>query len=208
MKNKIFYDIQHAHRYLRNCIIRYKDRPIYVADVQPYKGKIYRIIYYSVGDKLKELDVINTNDEHLCFDPVPLGLCNTYYNKKYTCYFTSRIPARMWKIGLNKQNLSSSTIHPQFSRNPVFISKILNSRELKNTIQNKYPSLNKIMQRLSDSDPDNHIAFSRNFAMSHNKLFFQNYGEVGKINNNTEIKLFEECSFLKEMLQEDLRNAN
>ena len=53
MKNKLFYDAEHARNSLVNSVVRFKGKPIYIQDIQvvekqrPGEIKQYKIVYFS-----------------------------------------------------------------------------------------------------------------------------------------------------------------
>lgn len=122
--------------------------------------------------------------------PIRLGYCN---NKLSTNYI-SRKPTRFYKQGLCKDNLQGSGVD-------------FNSQAFYNMVNGKYPKPLRALELVMNQEALS-VAFSRNFAVSTNNLFYRDL-HVGKVSwnghsNNLNYQLKEEHDYLQETLDEDL----
>ena len=192
MKNKNFYDEHHAKMYLVDSIIRYKNKPIFIQDIQKTEQG-YKLTYNYLGNLDFQMAFIPNKD--INFNPVPLG----FLNKDKKAYYISRIPCRIWKIGLCFKNMSVFNI---LDHN-IKIKINVDSKEINNTIIGKYPSYDKSYEFIR-KEKVNCIAFSRRFVICKNGLFYKtNIETIGFLNNPPE--LHNKFKYLTEVLEEDLK---
>ena len=205
MKNKVFWDEQHAKLYLNNSVIRYKNLPIFIQDIQEVLGKNnkFKVIYNILGqDEAKILFLPNKNID---MNPVPLG----FLNSNVTSWYISRIPVRNWKIGLNHKSFSYSIALSNHQRNrkeerELFELRV-DSKELKNCILGKYPSYRRSREKVDNGERICY-AFSRRFAIHKKGLIYKCFNDpVGKLYINRLPVLLDKYEFLAEILEEDLK---
>ena len=141
MRNKNFFDVHQAARYLNHSIIRVDDEPVTVIGINEDREEI---IYVPLGGSRDKS--INLDSSKVDLNPVPLGFINYSANDgtpvSYATY-AMRAPQRNWNIGLTVESLSfSDIIEPGVihgSRH--YLRNIINSEALCNTIKGIYPTL-------------------------------------------------------------------
>ncbi len=184
-------DWDYAGTRLRDTVVRYGGEPVYV---------------YSVDeDGMAEIQTMSkSNEPHkrvpmedLDLSPVPLGYSNTTRG----CSFTSRMPTRHYKQGLNGVNMQCR---------PSGVNHT--SRSLYKTIMGIYPTVRDCFEALTTDEVDS-ISFSRNFALFQGLngvmgLYFRNK-KVGRFLWNHSAQqanytLDNRYQYLQEMLEEEL----
>ena len=208
MKYNGFYDLEHARMYLKGSIIRLGTEPIYVLDVIEVKNhigkKIQRIKYLLLSSQGKQQN-INIKSKKLNLAPVPLGFMNYCHNGTYKCVYLSRIPARMWKIGLHPQNLS--ILPCAGNRNTdMNTSNVILSSGFRDTVMGKFPTYKQAIKTVDKGNIYSTVAFNRNFAiqkrMSTVSLIYYKYeAAIGECSLSGP-KLRKSFSFLQEHLDE------
>ena len=159
MKEKTFFDEQHARTYLVGSIIRLGGEPIIINDVQytEHQRDSLRLVYYHLGNQDSALTFLP--NKQIDMEPVPLGMMNGEENT----WYIQRHPARGWKVGLCRDNISYHNInqnHHDQRPNSGF-----NSIYLKHCILGVYPSYIKALKIISEGDRPS-MAFSRRFAIN------------------------------------------
>jgi hypothetical protein len=203
MKRKEFFDIDQANAYLSNSVIRLGEDPIYVHNV--YSGKSGVILSYwklgAVGGSiaLKETKLDNPD---LDMSPVKLGMLATGKESKATIY-CSRMSRRAWKWGLSSGSLDLTNISNDRQKRVHFNkNSVLYSNSLLNTIKGDYLKYDAALKISNEENLP--IAFSRNFAVWGEDLYYKYIGQpVGK-NKKTFPSLEEGFEWVYEVLQEDL----
>lgn len=200
-KYRGFFDTGHMNMYLSGSVIMCRNKPIYVAEVSEDEQIIYHWVGERGNDKLKAIHIY---DKRVDFNPVKLGFTNITYEKYEVTTALSRIPARMYKTGLHRNNTHGERIGHDLNitwPNETFTLSL----SLKNTILGIYPSINSIMTRLRKGARS--IAFSRHFCFGAEKenkdilLYYYKYKKPVGIWNGTEPRLLKEYSFLQEHLE-------
>lgn len=209
MRKDFFFDAHHASQYLRGCVIRYDEAPVFIQDVMAERGQIniYHIGMASGRGHTKKHPI---EDPKWNFNPVPLGF--TFYPDRGTGFtfsvYCARNPIRNWKVGLCRNNLHAEPVVP---RQGVMVSRewLMTSDSLLKTITNKYPTFNEAIETMS-ADPDTilSVPFSRRFCiMTNGRLRYKTRDvSVGTWSENGP-ELFNDFSFLNQVLQEDLDRA-
>lgn len=203
MKNKNFFDLDHAHRYLTDSIIRYDGEPIYVENLTRDRGEI--ICFFR---RLRNWQAIRENklaSNKFDMTPIPLGLVNfEEFGLAATTIKVSRVPRRGWKIGLNGNNVNFEALHDDAAV-PRYRT-LMHSTFLRDTVVNNFPSFNRVKSKVMGKFPDC-MAFSRRFALDgHGRLFHMFEDKhVGSLNANGQPILSEKHEFLIQTLTEDLR---
>ena len=167
-----FFDLDHANSRLSGSIIRLGNVPILVTTVERgSKPGTYRLYYSLVGSKEQHYTYFPNRDINL--KPVPLGLLI----QRGEVISVSRIPARMWKIGLTSRNMELRPMPGLMLTTTV--NHIMVSQELANTIMGIYPTYEeakKVNERGSWS------AFGRDFAIGpEGQLVHRFAGQVGTV---------------------------
>ena len=197
MKNKKFYDIDHARLYLINSIIRIDNNPVMVLDILRNQSS-ERDIHYRPIENSEGTKIITLSSVRVDMNPVPLGFINfSEFGKKKVAIRGYRGPSRQWRIGLTEENLR---IQPQKYDTYTTRKKILKSIFLKNSICGVFPSLKKIIEMIKDKEATSQ-AFSRDFSIDKAKLMFiQLKDPVGKIFKK-EVMLFDDFLYLNQLLE-------
>ena len=165
MKYDGWYDRDHMRHYLRRCIIRIEDEPIYVLEVnndQNRAGRPIQKIYYTrLGHN--EQRSINIKSRRVNLTPVPLGFIN-FQDGENECVVASRVPARMWKWGLCSNNLNLS---PVAGKDVLEKNKdnVLLSSNLRACILGTYPAYKEACDIIEQATIYSTIAFHRHFAI-------------------------------------------
>lgn len=199
--SKEFYDENHARTYLIGGIIRFKNKPIYIRDLQEAdrQGKKYKIIYSHVGDT-NNLILFFPHDE-LNMKPVPLGMMDT----QNTTWYVQRHPSRGWKIGLNSDNISYQRISGQKRDRPRNEHPNLqfNCTPLANCISGTYLTYKQALKTIIEGDRAS-AAFSRKFAINRGGLIFKSIDDTVGICERKGPILFDHFQYLQEVLEEDM----
>lgn len=167
MKYKGFYDLEQMQSYLRRCVIRLDNEPIYITEVEKQRnraGKVGNKIHYLSMTPDHKRRVIDVESKRVNFAPVPLGLLNYSYNGFPLCFSVARIPSRMWKIGLSVQNMSITGVGGN-RRPPCSTNDIIYHEALRKTIIGSYPSYHEAIELVQKEGPYTTIAFSRHFGV-------------------------------------------
>lgn len=197
MKNKKFFDVEHARLYLVGSIIRIDSAPILVLNVS-YSGAGYMTIQYRPIEKTEGNRNINIKSLRIDMTPLPLGFINfREFGKKTVALSTYRIPSRQWRIGLTTENLM---IIPQKYNNSETKRKIMKSIFFKRNVCGLFPKIKEIIEMIKNKEATSQ-AFSRDFAINKNKLMFIQVKEpVGKVFND-EVMLSDDYLYLNQLLE-------
>lgn len=191
---RVYDEVEYAKTRLLNTIVRYKDKPISVADISA-NGLVsfYYIDTEKVGNcQLKDLNL----------DPVPLGYVNTDKNS----YYAVRMPMRNdWKQGLRDTNIRSW--------DGTKILSYVNWFHISKTIQGEFTPYKGCLKMTTEGKSKSQ-AFGRNFALVRNEekidtpqLFFKGKFNVGVVSGKKPI-LEDKFGWLSEMLELEYSNAN
>lgn len=203
MKRKVFYDINMAHSYLVDTVIRYNEKPIYVHSIGYVNGPRapFQLTFSYVGGPFIA-NLAQTDDPLLDMTPVPLGLL-AYPGDGGKGWqrtaMVSRYPARKWKWGLSQINCDVRAVNNSFIPPPK--AEVLLSAALRDTIMGKYPDY-KTAFRLAKNTRESIFAFNRSFAVSSNKLYYKSLGEVGAAGASGPV-LDDNHFYLQQVLDED-----
>lgn len=197
MRNKTFYNSEHANQYLRSSVIRVDDDPVLVEGVN--RGKMY---YSHLGRRLapgEELKSLSIKSPRINMNPVKLGFINfRQFDDKWRSFRSFRAPHRQWRIGLTR---STFVIDPHST--PDLRDLIFNSGAIVDTIKNKFPSWEKALSELDNGNVDS-IAFSREFSVNKDGKIHYIYQPltrpVGKIYRD-DIQLNDNFIYLSEVLE-------
>ena len=202
MTSKIFYDSEHADRYLRNSIITLKGQPIYVQKVG-VKARIDTIYYYTAPFD-GSIKTIACKDSDIDMTPIPLGLTNTLHEGRPRVVDISRMPQRAWKVGLTKNNIFARCI---VTDQTLYGQQFIPSVELCNTVIGKYPKYQTAIETMGEMRTGT-IAFSRIFAIdSAYRLLHKHYPriKVGRHSPRGKTPILEDkFNWMQEVLQESL----
>lgn len=202
MKKKEFFDGSQAASYLGRTLVLHNDRPMWIHDIYRPDGQDKLHAYcVPIGTKEERKETsIPLDDPGWDFTPPSLGLLSIDESvMEMGTVYVSRVPSRMWKIGLTPANMTYET--PDVLRKMKWTKgSIISSAALANTIKNIFPTIDKAVW-LADKGKSI-AAFSRNFAVSEGKLFFNSMGvPVGSVNKDKP-ELFDNFFFLREQLAE------
>ena len=198
MKNKKFFDIEHANLYLSGSIIRVDGVPVRVEEVI-YKSYINRrVLYYHRVGKKEKVKNISIRSPRVDMNPIPLGFVNfSEFGLIKKAIRTYRVPARQWRIGLTAENLK---IVPSMFDNFTMKRKIMESIHFKNSVCGNFPNIEEIIEMIKNKKATSQ-AFSRDFAIEKNNLkFIQLKDPVGKIFKG-EAMLFDDYLYLSQLLE-------
>lgn len=203
MKQKRFFDVDHADRYLSSSVIRVGGDPVFVNRVLVSGSGNQPTLYYwnlgAVGGsaKLKQLALYHADVD---LNPVPLGMLSQDGDINAACYIT-RVPRRAWKIGLTTTSLNCGQVSSKAEEYIRFgKSGVLYSNALKNTINNQYPSIKQAA--IMSKDLSLPIAFSRKFAIWMDRIYYKDLGYAVGEKVADSIVLKDEFHWLKEMVEE------
>jgi hypothetical protein len=167
---------------------------------------VMRILYNILGDTKSK--TINAESKRVDYSPVPLGFTNFSEGNSHECVVLSRVPARVWKVGLSTNNLH---IQPCAGKRAAGIGvDIITAPSIRKTIRNEYPSYKAALRRVETGDVYSTVAFCRHFAVQKRKrttvLIYYKYREaVGYCDENkAKPRLKKIFAFLQEHLDEVL----
>ncbi len=206
MKDKKFFDERHARTYLIGSIIRLKNEPIMVTDLQSVeerkRDKEFKLIYSDLGSLYNK--IVFLPNVRIDMNPVPLGMMDT----DEETFYVQRNPSRGWKIGLCSENISYHKIEGKKMgniRTPRGHDRglRLSTLSLYNCIMGKYPSYTKALKSIIEGDRHS-IAFSRKFAIHRGGLVYKSIDDTVGICERDKPILFDHFQYLNEVLTEDL----
>lgn len=206
MKNKPFYDVEHANRYLSASVIRVKDAPVMVQGVRG-EGLRRAVILYNAlhlaDDEVKEVPLTSPTVD---MDPVPLGFVtySRFGNPSRMCV-VSRNPVRDWKVGLARGNIRIEG-HPTYGGETPERADMMRSRALADTIMGVFPSMRQAIKQVQAGGAVG-VAFSRRFGLGGNSrlYYYALPAAVGRIYDNNTVVLDKDYEYLSQVLQEDMR---
>ncbi len=210
-----FSDVDHAAGYLNGSIVRWDGQPTYVHTISRVRDtpKLQLLVNHaplSVG--AERTDAIHKLD----FSPMNIGMYNVSIKDQFReAIWMERIPARRWKVGVTKSGLRHVPVRTEadniwwsvLKEGGGFKAWNLN-RDMIRMLMKDYPKYDEVMEQVRKYTRMS-VAFSANFAVmaQGNKLMYRRHPEpVGKcraLGPDLQVKY----KFLKEILQEDLRNA-
>lgn len=205
MKYEGFYDLHQMRMYLTDSVIRRKNEPFYIDKVERvWKNDTLSPVIKLRGTLLRDNKKISVNlkSNSINLDPVPLG----FFQSDYKLYIATRVPYRMWKIGLHSRNLRieylKDIIPPEYAPHHQ-----ANNSNLIQCICNEYSSYRDTYLTVMKSHRKFPIPFHRNFALGkkaghvliYSSIFKQAIGYVSDLNI---IKLDIQFNFLYEQLKE------
>lgn len=205
MKNRDFYNLADAKRYLEKGVIQMEKRPIYVLQVLAGKNKKSKFVmkYRELGvGKTEEEKTSTLSNPKLDMTPVSLGWLSVTNKSNYASVYLTRQPRRMQRIGLCQENTTMHTNHILHKkRTPVLNSGFFTSKEMRNTVLGKYATLEQAIEwgKTGEIYP-----FSRNFAIANDKLFYRYFPTPVGVVMEGKPCLHDTSGPLKELLKEDL----
>jgi len=201
MKNKIFYDQDHASLYLQGSIIRVDSMPVWVERVErSHTTKSLMLQYRNLETIGKSAPKIRLSSSRVDMTPVPLGFLNfSDFGRPNVVVRAYRIPSRQWRIGLTTDNLR---LYPHKFDYSEPKSKVIQSIYLKDSICGEFPSADEAIERTRTKVRS--TAFSRTFAIERRKLkYIQVIEDVGEIHKG-EIMLYDNYLYLSQLLEKAL----
>lgn len=204
MRNKTFYDLAQAQRYLNSSIIRVADEPVWVEETLKKGADI--MLYFS---KLDEVGLnpksIKSTDPDVDMNPVPLGMVNTFIRDQPAAYYCSRSPVRKQRIGLARDNLDVRTVNGRDMAD--MRNYILPSSALSLTIRNRYPTIARAWGQVKRTGGT--AAISRRLAIDGNaRVWYMGYPDyVGMLYGNN-ITLMDQFIYLQDVVNEELNARN
>lgn len=202
MRNRDFNDSAQAQSYMSRCIIRVNEEPAFVHQVGGTSTKL--TLSYSPVDKIDTgANTILMKDKAVDMNPVPLGMCSYFDTKRYIALFLSRVPARMWRVGLSMDNICVQHILGR-ENGTDYREKLFYSGSMVNCIKGKYLGQAEIGAAFKNYIGS--IPFSRRFAItSAGSLAYKTIPvAVGTWAIKKGPKLDDEFKFLQEALDEDI----
>jgi len=203
MKNKKFFNTDHANLYLAGSTIRVDGVPVYVRDVTYSRPLRRQILIYAPVENYDERKVnkINLSSSRVDMNPIPLGFINFQeFSKPKIAVSAYRIPSRQWRIGLTTDNMR---IVPHRFDEYENKKKIIHSIHFKNSVCGQFPKLEEIVEMIKSKEATSQ-AFSRDFAIEKNRLkFIQLKDPVGKLFRG-ELMLFDDFLYLGQLLEKAL----
>lgn len=205
MKVKEFFDLQHAHSYLVGTIIRLKDEPIYITQVNPTNDGSWTYRYNKLGSTKHEY--VEKESKNINMEPVPLGMAviNKEAIKKgfFGTFMVSRIPARIWKVGLSWDNMHIVGID-KADKTSGLRDLFFRSSEMRSTILGEYPTVLEAMKSTDETGAS--FAISRSFAIRGRNLYYKDLGRsVGKVLPSGKLDLIDKYSYLLQQMNEEIK---
>jgi hypothetical protein len=174
-------DLDFIRKRVVGTILKYGKEPVYISAIGPVAGVITFQCQYLRDDTQVVVPMDNID-----FRPVSLGFVN-FSNKN--AVWCARAPIRAWQQGLSNQNISNS--------DGAVIDVVERRRDLHNTICNIYPPLEVAAKSKLKK------AFSKDFAVQDNLIFYKDLGTVGTYKDKT-ISLYDRFIYLREYLEESV----
>lgn len=194
----MFYDLDHAKMRIEGCVLTYKNRLIFVTDVdETGRNGIFKLWYIKLED-IKAIDdaapvSVLSNNNDLSLEPIPLGNINF----KGECKYISRMPGRQWKQGLNGNNVLA--YEPGRGWRPFDIQ----TPALMHMFENKYPNIHEAIQRVCN-DEVRSMAFSRNFSYDGGgRVMFKCRTPIGQALQDGKVVLNRGYDWIREHLEEE-----
>ena len=109
MKNKKFFNTDHAYLYLVGSVIRVDGLPVYVRNVTYSRETRRQILTYAPVENYDEgrVDKIHLDSSRIDMNPIPLGFINFQeFGKPKITVGAYRVPSRQWRIGLTTDNMN------------------------------------------------------------------------------------------------------
>jgi len=203
MKNKKFFNTDHANLYLVGSIIRVDGLPVYVRDITYNRTMRRQILTYAPVENYDEgkVSTIGLNSSRVDMNPIPLGFINFQeFGKPKIAVSAYRVPSRQWRIGLTTNNMS---ILPSRFAGHEAKKKVIQSIHFKKSVCGQFPKVEEIIEMIKNKEATSQ-AFSRDFAIEKNKLkFIQLKPPVGKMFKG-ELMLFDNYLYLSQLLEKAL----
>jgi len=198
MKNKDFFNIEHARLYLIGSIIRIDGMPVVVEDIKYNRTVRRNILHYRLIEKVKGISKVGLSSGRVDMNPIPLGFINfREFGKQKVAIKAYRTPARQWRIGLTAENLK---MIPEKYNQRNIKEKIMKSVYFKESVCGKFPKVEEIIKMIKSKDAASQ-AFNKNFAIEGKKLLFiQLRSPVGKLFKD-EVMLFDDYLYLNQLLE-------
>lgn len=167
-------------------VMREDGEPVFLT---PYDDWQWEVV--PLGDE-HEGETIDLREAGLTFEPIQLGYVN-YWDK---LIYIARRPKRMWKQGLNHDQLKAIRGY--------LPDELLQSENLRNTIVNDFPSMPAAYRvvRLNNKD----FAFHRHMAFTVDNgdgVGLEYKGEhIGFVDEDMDFQINEKYFYLKEAIEE------
>lgn len=205
MKHRSFFDINQAIMYLNDSVVRFDKKPVYIHRIEgvgPDKTRVTASYVSNISERI----VIDLFDEKADLNPVPLGMINIPLSHGKSIVVSGfRIPCRRYKIGLSRYNFRFNFYPNDDIEYIPEISSVLFSQALENTVVNNYPSFKDALS-WTDKKPGVMIAFSRRFAVTHNKfVLYKHFQTPIGIVKDEQVQPFDQYFYLSQAIEEDIR---
>lgn len=188
-------NLEYAQKRLSKTVVRHKDGRVFfitgVVMLEEEKG-LFCQGYLINLNKGHEDAIVNLKDIDLT--PVPLGYLNfSKKGLKSVCAWSCRIPIRQcWRQGLLGTNFYGVNHDGSIIDFPPL-------EVLTRTIHNKYPTYKQALEAIKNKEAIS-IAFSRNFALDKDELFYK-----GKWVGDRDLSLKGNFFYLKGYLDEVMK---
>jgi len=208
MKYDGFYNLEQMRSYLKRSIIRLEKTPIIVNEVYEDRnraGKLVKKLQYQEIGGYRDKH-INVKNRRVNLSPVPLGFVTFNSGRDcMECAVVSRIPVRMWKIGLSINNLHITKIAGVRTQRADVV-ELFTSTALKDTIMGKFLSYQEVLRLIKFAPIYSTVSFHRHFAIQKRKdknvlLYYKFPVVVGDANQYLP-RLHNQFTFLQEHLNE------
>ncbi len=202
MRNRDFFDINHAAGYLKDSIIRVANDPVYIYNVVE-GGRRKAVMTYCPLKNMGDMQQIPLDHADVDMNPVPLGMCTWFDGDMWVTYHVSRYPVRAWKVGLSRNNIGVTSITGRGQAGEAVVDQVFATVALDKCIRGEYKSLKDTLELLKKHRGA--IPISRRFAVaSNNRVYYDTVGKhVGTIEAGR-IVLNAEHGYLAEVLKQDL----
>jgi len=176
-------DYSDAEQQLNYTVVMSEEGPVYLRFEDDWDYEVYEL---QNGD-VNNMDI---REAGLTFEPLELG----YINYHGTLMWLYRTPKRMWKAGLNEDNVTA--------KGGWVDGAVFKSLGLYNTLMDIYPSMKDAY--VESQINNRNVAFHRDFAFLFTYPIAVAYkgDKIGEVTEAGNLKILEEFDYLKEQLEE------
>jgi hypothetical protein len=150
---------------LNGCVARYKGEPViltYIGD-----DNVLHVNYRPLRKPNAKWQSIHSSDVELDISSPPLGYLNHVETK--AAYYVQRVPVRKQFQGFHSDN---SNVEPECEQRYATqrIYHLIKTPEMADTIDNKYPSGDRIIEMMLSDPSIRSMAFHRKFAIRRDEI--------------------------------------
>lgn len=192
-----YYDLNHARQRLSGSVVQLDDKFVHISNVDKAPKGNFLINYFNLSDPQQNNHVGYIPKQKVSTKNFLLGYVN--FGRMNNAVFCKRMPSRMWKEGLQHNNVVTQEPRSTTYLSLGHTSRIIISPEFDDMLNNRYPEYDEAKKKLKDTPC---VAFSRQFAIdSEENLIFRNK-VVGVCRKVPELK--NKYSYLSELLEQEI----